>query len=78
MRLGYKNTMTTHSFRAMFSTNAHDHIKKYGMHSDIIESCLAHIESNKVKSAYSRDSKMRYIDEKRKLISWWEEWLNEK
>ncbi len=75
MRLGYKNTMTTHGFRAMFSTNAHDYIKEHGMHSDIIESCLAHIESNKVKSAYSRDSKMRYIDEKRELIKWWDKWI---
>jgi integrase len=76
MRLGYKNSMTSHGFRAMFSTIAHEKIKEHGFNSDIIESCLAHMERNKVKAAYNRDSRMKYIDEKRELLQWWADWLN--
>lgn len=76
MRLGYKNTMTAHGFRAMFSTIAHEKITEHGFNSDIIESCLAHIDSNKIKSAYNRDSKMKYFVEKKNLIEWWAKWLN--
>jgi len=75
MRLGYKNSMTSHGFRAMFSTIAHEKIKEHGFNSDIIESCLAHAERNKVKAAYNRDSRMKYIDEKRELLQWWADWL---
>ena len=75
MRLGYKGVMTAHGFRAMFSTIAHEKIAEHGFHSDIIESCLAHIDSNKVKSAYNRDSKMKYFEEKKGLLQWWGKWL---
>lgn len=75
MRLGYKDIMTPHGFRAMFSTSAHEHIKEHGFHTAIIESCLAHTDSNKVRSAYNRESKMKYFEEKKELIEWWEKWL---
>ncbi len=77
MRLGYKDIMTSHGFRAMFSTTAHEHIKAHGFHTEIIESCLAHTDTNKVRSAYNRESKMKYFKEKRGLIEWWEKWLAE-
>ena len=76
MRLGYKNTMTAHGFRAMFSTIAHEKIVEHGCQSDIIESCLAHIDSNKVKSAYNRDSTMKYFQEKKELAEWWGNWIS--
>lgn len=76
MRLGYKNIMTAHGFRAMFSTIAHEKILEHGFYSDIIESCLAHTDSNKVKSAYNRDNRMKYFEEKKELLKWWENWLN--
>ena len=75
MRLGYKDIMTSHGFRAMFSTTAHEHIKEHGFHTAIIESCLAHTDTNKVRSAYNRESKMKYFEEKRELLEWWEKWL---
>lgn len=75
MKMGYKGTMTIHGFRSMFSTIAHENIDKHGFNSDIIESCLAHSEQNKVKAAYNRTNKMKYFKEKRNLIMWWKAWL---
>ncbi|MDY3203637.1 MAG: hypothetical protein RBR70_01020 [Arcobacter sp.] len=60
MKLGYKDKITSHGFRAMFSTTAHEKIKEHGFHSDIIEACLAHKEKNRVKASYNRESKMKY------------------
>jgi len=76
MRMGYKDRMTSHGFRGMFSTTAHEHIKDHGHHSDVIEFCLAHEETNKVKSAYDRSSKMKYFDERKELIQWYANWLD--
>jgi mRNA degradation ribonuclease J1/J2 len=42
----------------------------------IIESCLAHEEQNQVKASYNRSSKMKYFEEKKKLMQWWANWLN--
>lgn len=70
-KMGYKSRHTSHGFRAMFSTTAHEHIKEHGFHSDIIEACLAHVETNKVKAAYNRESKMKYFDDKKELVQWY-------
>ncbi|MBL3518900.1 tyrosine-type recombinase/integrase [Arcobacter lanthieri] len=75
-KLGYKDKITSHGFRAMFSTIAHEKVKEHGFHSDIIESCLAHAETNKIKAAYNRESKMKYYDEKKELMQWWADWLD--
>lgn len=75
-KLGYQNKHTFHGFRSMFSTIAHELYKEHGFHSDIIESCLAHKEKNKVKAAYNRESKYKYFDEKKELIQWYADWLD--
>ena len=75
-KMGYKNIHTAHGFRAMFATNAYENISEHHLHSDIIESCLAHAEPNRVKAAYNRASKYKYIEEKRKLMQWWADWLD--
>lgn len=75
-KMGYKNKHTNHGFRAMFSTNAYENVAEHHLHSDIIESCLAHSEPNRVKAAYNRESKYKYLEEKRKLMQWWADWLN--
>ena len=74
-RLGYKNRHTFHGFRSMFSTNAYECYKEHGFHSDIIESCLAHKEKNRVKASYNRESKYKYFEEKKELMQWWADWL---
>lgn len=75
MKLGYKNLMTTHGFRAMFSTTANRYKTKHFMDADIIEACLAHAEKNKVRAAYDRTDVMKYFEEKKKLLQWWANWL---
>ncbi len=76
-RLGYKDRHSFHGFRSMFSTIAHELYKEHGFHSDIIEACLAHKEKNKVKAAYNRESKFKYIKEKKELVQWYADWLDE-
>jgi integrase len=49
-RMGYKDKVTAHGFRSTFSTWANE----AGIHPDIIELQLAHIERNKVRAAYNR------------------------
>ena len=74
--LDYDGKMTLHGFRSTFSTTANrlktEH--RYGV--DIIEACLSHGETNKVKKAYDRDYLDKYIDEKRGLIQWYADWLD--
>ncbi|MGE4383242.1 MAG: tyrosine-type recombinase/integrase [Arcobacter sp.] len=76
-RLGYQNRHCFHGFRSMFSTIAHELYKEHGFHSDIIEACLAHKEKNRVKASYNRESKFKYFDEKKELIQWYANWLDE-
>ncbi len=75
MKLGYKNIMTSHGFRSMFSTTVNRYKTKHFMDADIIEACLAHAEKNKVRAAYDRSDVMKYFDEKKKLVQWWADWL---
>jgi len=75
-KLGYQNKHSFHGFRSMFSTIAYESYKEHGFHSDIIESCLAHKEKNKIKAAYNRVSKFKYFEEKKELIQWWANWLD--
>ncbi|PRM94187.1 tyrosine-type recombinase/integrase [Aliarcobacter cryaerophilus] len=75
-KLGYKDRHTFHGFRSMFSTIAYEYYKEHGFHSDIIESCLAHKEKNRVKAAYNRESKYKYFEEKKELMQWWADWLD--
>lgn len=63
--LNYKDRMTGHGFRALFSTIANES----GLHrSDVIEAALAHTEGDDVRAAYNRAS---YADERRRLANWY-------
>lgn len=74
-RMGYSNDdFTPHGFRAMFSTLAHENRAKHKMSSDIIELCLAHMEKNKIKSAYNHALNLK---EKAILMQWWGDYLDE-
>ena len=69
-RMGYsKNEFTPHGFRAMFSTIAHE---KSSFKYDVIETQLAHSVGNSVSQAYNR---AKYLDERVKLMQWWDEYL---
>lgn len=69
-RMGFtKEEMTTHGFRAMFSSMANEH----GWNADVIERSLAHVESNEVRRAYHR---AEYIEDRKKLAQWWADHLD--
>jgi len=74
-RMGYHGKHTMHSFRSTFSTNTHDMMSKHGYNSMIIEACLSHADTNKVRTAYNRSDKTKYLEEKRGLINFWSDWL---
>jgi integrase len=69
-RLGYtKGQMTGHGFRAMASTM----LNEQGFPPDVIELQLAHVERNKVRSAYNRAQRM--VD-RRNMMQSWSDWID--
>lgn len=63
--IGYKDRHSGHGFRSMFSTLANES----GLHRpDVIESALAHKETNEVRAAYNAAT---YEDERRRLANWY-------
>ena len=70
-RAGFAGKMTTHGFRALFSTHANNS-KLWD--SDVIERCLAHVEKNKGRAAYNR---AEYWEHRVKLMQWWADIVSE-
>ena len=71
-RMGYSgDEMTSHGFRATFSTIANESGK---WNPDAIERALAHVEGDKIRGAYARG---QYWDERVKLTEWWSAFLIE-
>ncbi len=68
-RLGYKNRMTGHGFRAVASTC----LNESGFRPDVIERQLAHAERNEIRGAYNR---AEYLEERRKMMEWWSGYLD--
>jgi len=69
-RMGYRDRSTVHGLcRATFSTWANE----TGVgRPDVIEACLAHEESNRVRAAYNR---AQFADERRALLEAWATFL---
>lgn len=68
--MGYdRQTMTAHGFRAMASTR----LNEMGWSPDVIERQLAHVERNKVRSAYNR---AQYMAERCKMMQCWADYLD--
>lgn len=70
-RMGYKNRMTVHGFRALASTVLNE---QSGFPHDVIERQLAHKETDQVRAAYNR---AEYLPQRRELMIWWANWLDE-
>ncbi len=77
-RMGYtKEEFVPHSFRAMFATIAYEHANHpdgHGYTGEVIEACLAHKETNKIKEAYNRST---YKEPMRGLMRWYGDFLEE-
>jgi integrase len=65
-RHGYKDKMAAHGMRSLASTT----LNEEGFDQDIIESALAHVDKNEVRSAYNR---AEYIKRRRVMMEWWSE-----
>ena len=70
-RMGFKGIATAHGMRALFSTVANEH----GHDADVLERQLAHIERNKMRTAYHRAA---CIAERTALMQWWADYLGGK
>ena len=69
-RLGYTtDQMCSHGFRTMVSTR----LNKLSFRSDVIERQLAHIDGNKVRSAYNRSE---YIEERTSMMQSYADYLD--
>ena len=75
IRMGYgRDEIVPHGFRAMFSTIANERSGEHGQTRDVIEKCLAHEESNRVRAAYNR---AEYWEQRIVLMQWWADFLDE-
>ena len=69
-RMGLKGRLTAHGMRSIASTALND----ARFDSDLIEVCLAHVESNKAKAAYDR---AEYVEPRRPLMEWWSSFIEQ-
>lgn len=67
-RAGFKGRMTGHGWRSVGSTWANER----GYNPDAVEVQLAHVDSS-VRAIYNRS---RYIDERRRMLQDWADWLD--
>lgn len=72
-RMGYTSEeMTGHGFRAMASTN----LEQLGYDVRLIEIQLAHADQDQVRAAYKRETHMLRLDERRKMMQHWADYLD--
>ena len=74
----YGSAATVHGFRASFSSWAYEvaqRLRPELAREDVIEACLAHQETNRVKAAYSR---ARFDDDRRELLGMWTVFIDSK
>ena len=72
-RMGYTGKMTGHGFRSAASTMLNEHKSKWGIHRDVIELQLAHVEKNASRAAYNF---AEYLDERRAMMQQWADYLD--
>ncbi|WP_342221271.1 integrase domain-containing protein [Candidatus Fukatsuia endosymbiont of Tuberolachnus salignus] len=69
-RMGYKSILVAHGFRSIASTT----LNEEGFAPDVIEAALAHVDTDKVRSAYNRST---YLEQRRVLMDWWGEFVEQ-
>ncbi|WP_232321971.1 tyrosine-type recombinase/integrase [Photobacterium jeanii] len=63
-RMGFAGRLVSHGLRSLASTT----LNEQGFESDLIESALAHVDDNQVRSAYNRTD---YLERRRPMMYWW-------
>ncbi|WP_215407206.1 integrase domain-containing protein [Vibrio gigantis] len=69
-RMGFAGRLVSHGLRSLASTT----LNEQGFDRDLIESALAHVDDNQVRSAYNRTD---YLDRRRPMMSWWSDHINQ-
>ncbi|WP_324170314.1 tyrosine-type recombinase/integrase [Vibrio parahaemolyticus] len=67
-RMGYGGKLVSHGFRSVASTV----LNEQGFDRDVIETALAHVDKNQVRSAYN---KAIYIDQRKAMMNWWSNYI---
>ncbi|MCI4400264.1 MAG: integrase arm-type DNA-binding domain-containing protein [Campylobacteraceae bacterium] len=70
---GFADETVAHGFRHTASTFLNANKRAAGFDSDIIEACLAHKDTNKIRATYNHAD---YIEERRELMQWWADFLD--
>ncbi|MBD1566045.1 MULTISPECIES: integrase domain-containing protein [Vibrio] len=63
-RMGFAGRLVSHGLRSLASTT----LNEQGFDRDLIETSLAHVDDNQVRSAYNRTD---YLERRRPMMSWW-------
>ena len=63
-RIGFKGRLVAHGFRSLASTT----LNEQAFDPEVIETALAHVDSNTVRAAYNR---AEYLERRRTMMEWW-------
>ncbi|GAC22515.1 integrase [Paraglaciecola mesophila KMM 241] len=69
-RMGFNKKLVAHGLRSLASTT----LNEQGHDPDVIESALAHVDKNSVRSAYNRAD---YLKRREKLMCWWSDHIEQ-
>jgi integrase len=69
-RMGYHKKLVAHGLRSLASTT----LNEQGHDPDVIEACLAHVDSNSVRRTYNRTD---YLERRRKVMAWWSQHIDD-
>lgn len=69
-RLGYKNKMTGHGFRALAMSTIKERL---GYRHEVVDRQLAHAQKDKVAAAYDR---AKFLDERKRMMQEWADYLD--
>ncbi|HDY7733552.1 TPA: tyrosine-type recombinase/integrase [Vibrio vulnificus] len=69
-RMGFAGRLVSHGLRSLASTT----LNEQGFDRDLIETALAHVDDNQVRSAYNRTD---YLERRRPMMCWWSEHIEE-
>jgi integrase len=64
--MGFTGRLVAHGLRALASTT----LNEQGFDDDVIETALAHKDTNKIRQAYNR---AKYLERRRVMMQWWSE-----
>ena len=69
-RMGYAGLLVAHGLRSIASTA----LNEQGFDPDVIESALAHVDSNDVRRAYNRAD---YLERRKVVMCWWSDFIEQ-